>query len=202
MHVKHAALLLTLTSTLGSTLACNDRPDRTKKNMPPVLARAGSASAAPPIDPAFLPLARAARDAATKVASGCQLRSDYGDDYLRYSDRCTFAVASIAELRAAATALAALPTSGSSVALVFTEEVRLFTAWVDLVKEGEMPGTLSHYQGLASAWNALQPSDRIPVDLRTKDAYDGTVLVGGEGGKLVWARCSTGPCVVVPRKDR
>ena len=44
--------------------------------------------------------------------------------------------------------------------------------------------------------------DRIAVDLQLKDAYDGTVLVGGAGGKLVWGRCSTGPCIIVPRKDR
>ena len=198
MHVRHVVLLLAVTATLG----CNARPDRARKVTPPVLSRASSASVAPAVDPAFLPLARAARDAATKVASGCQIRNDYGDDHIRYSDRCTSPADHLAALRASATALAAAPAPTNGEALVFAEEVRLFSAWVDLVKDGATPGTLAHYQGLASAWNAYQPSDRIPPDLRTKDAYDGTVIVAGAGGKLVWSRCSTGPCILVPRKDR
>jgi hypothetical protein len=185
-----------------SAIACDARPDRTTKLTPPVLTHATAASAAVPIDPAFVPLARAARDAATKVASTCQLHSEFAEEYRRYSDHCTFPGADVAALRTSAAALAAAPAPANGDALVFAEEVRLFTAWVDLVKDGNTPGTLSHYQGLAAAWNALQPGERIPVDLRTKDAYDGTVIVGGAGGKLAWVRCSTGPCLLVPRKDR
>jgi hypothetical protein len=198
MHVSHAALLL----AVASTLACDARPDRSKKNVAPVLARASAASAAPAVDPAFLPLARAARDAATKVASRCQLRTEYANEHKRHFDQCTFPAADLAALSSAAAALAALAAPSNGDALVFAEEVRLFTAWVELVKDGYTPGTLSHYQGLASAWNALQPGDRIPVDLRTKDPYNGAVIVAGEGGKLVWGRCSTGPCVIAPNKDR
>jgi hypothetical protein len=197
MHVRAVVFLV-----LAPVLACDARADRTKKIAPPALARASAASAAPPVDPAFVPLARAARDAATKVASACQLYSSWEESYKRYSDRCRFRPDDLAALSAAATALAASPPPANGEALVFAEEVRLFAAWVDLAKDGETPGTLSHYQGLASAWNALQPSDRIPTDLRTKDYSDGTVIVAGEGGKLVWSRCSVGPCVVVPRKER
>lgn len=175
---------------------------RDKKLQAPILTHAtvASAGSAAAVDPAFVALARTARDAATKVASGCQLRSEYGDTYKRYSDHCTFPAADLAVLRASATALLAAPAARSDAAL-FAEEVRLFTAWIELVQDGYTPGTLSHYQGLASAWNALQPIERIPVDLRTKEPYDGSVIVGGEGGKLVWQRCSSGPCVIVPRKD-
>lgn len=202
MHVTTRVVLLAMAT--AAVMACEARPDRTKKGAPPILTRAtvSSAGSAAPLDPAFLPLARAAREAATKVASACQLHSEWGETYMRVADSCRFVAADIAALQASASALGAAPAPTNGAALVFAEEVRLFTAWVQLVRDGRSSGTLSHYQGLASAWNALQPSDRMPVDLRTKDASDGTVIVGGEGGKLAWTRCSSGPCIIVPRKDR
>lgn len=203
MHVKTRFAMrgLLVVLAVASTVACDARHDRTKKTVPPVITRAVALGSAGPVDPGFLGRARAARDAATKVASGCQLHIEYEESYRRYADRCSFAASDLAALGASATALGAAPV-GNGHAEVFAEEVRLFADWIQLVKGEGAQGTLSHYQGLASAWNALLPSERIPVDLRTRDAYDGTVIVGGAGGKLVWGRCSTGPCIIAPRKDK
>lgn len=194
-------LALAAAALLVLVAACDGRGDR-KKVTPPVLVRP-TAPAAGPVDPAFLGAARKVRDAATRIASGCRLySSEAATGFDRYTDHCSFLPKDLAALRATAAELAAFPPGTSGAAALFAEEARLFTAFVELSKDEGAIGTVSHYQGLASAWNSLKPDERIPVDSLTKDPYTGRSLLVGDAGAVVWSRCSTGPCIVVPSAGR
>ncbi len=193
MHVTRGLAALVLLLPL---LAC-DRHEP-KKVTPPVLVRA-TAPPLVPVDPAFLKAARAVRDAATVIASKCRIFGrDTDTGFERFADTCPSVGRDADPLKEAASVLGKLPPTASGPAALFAEEARLFTGWIELVKDDSNSGTLAHYQGLAAAWNELAPDDRIPVDPVTKSTYDRKVV--GDAGVIVWSRCSTGPCVLLPTK--
>ncbi len=201
MHVTRSAPAVVL--ALASMLGCKGRSEQAHKVAPPVFA---SASAAPvvPIDPAFLTLARDARDAATKVASECELRTMTGEEHTRYYDHCALSNGVVSALQQAANALAGSPAPANTRAALFAEEIRLFTAWVSFVKDDRAQGALSsyqgtlwHYQGLAASWNALVPGESIPIDVLSKADHHDVANAPRDGGVLAWTRCDFGPCLVV-----
>ncbi len=194
MHVTRGLAALALLLPL---LACDRHAP--KKVTPPVLVHATAPPLAP-VDPAFLKAARTVRDAATAIASKCRIfgrNTDTG--FERFADTCPSVGRDTDTLKGAASALAKLPpTASGPAAALFAEEARLFTSWIELVKDDSNSGTLAHYQGLVAAWNDLAPDDRIPIDPVTKSTYDRKVV--GDAGVIVWSRCSTGPCVILPTK--
>jgi hypothetical protein len=196
MHVSRALLVL-----LVALAGCHAKDER--RRAAPVLVHP-TAPSAEPVDKQFLAVARTVRDAATKLALTCRLFGREADPgFERYSDHCMFDPRDTVALAAAAAELSKQPPGTSGTAALFREEARLFAAWVELTKnEDGATGTLSHYQSLASAWNGLVPEDRIPIDVQADDRYTKRTLVTGDGGALVWSRCSTGPCVIVPGRGR
>lgn len=163
---------------------------------PPTKARA-------PDDPHTVALARAARDAATKLASACHFAEDYQEAHHRFYDVCRWKPPELEPMRAAAMAfLAAAPDAGEGA--IFAEHVRLFAEWIELIKERSIPGTLAHYQDLAAAWNSYQPNERVPVDLGQISKYSEYAPPDGgpDGGPRQWQRCSSGACIIVPTKPQ
>ena len=181
------------------------KADRPRANPVPVVAIAADAGAAagPKVDPTFVAAARAARDAATKLATTCTLHTEYHDNGRVYWDSCTWKRADVEPLRVANIAVRAAAPDGGAGA-VFAEHVRLFTEWIEAVTGTpetmftRTRGTAAHYQRLAIAWNALEPGDPAIVDVVHFESKRDRVLDGGydEGGLLAWRRCDEGPCVV------
>lgn len=156
-----------------------------------------------PDDPHTVALARAARDAATKLASACYFAEDYQETHHRFYDVCRWKPPELEPMRAAATTfLTAAPDAGEGA--IFAEHVKLFAEWIELIKERSIPGTLAHYQDLAAAWNSYQPNERVPVDLGQINKYSEYAPPDGgpDGGPRQWQRCSSGACIIVPTKPQ
>ena len=199
MHVT-APPLIVLALALALVLpACDGAPGAAKAGVSPIGSAATSSaksSAAP--DPAFLALALRARDAATEVATDCDLVRASEDRPFRaaLAETCgRWSVERTDTLRDAAAALRAFPSPPrTGAAASFVEEVRLFADWVALVRDlWRQRGTLRHYQELARAWNAWRPTDLIAIDVggyprQWKGPY-------APDGGLAWERCADGPCV-------
>lgn len=156
----------------------------------------GDASTAPPAsdsvaptDPALLRVAVEARNAASVLVKDCDLVT--GNESAKLIESCSVwkkqDVVALRDATAALRAHPALPRTGRAAA--FADELRLFSEWTDLVEETSTNkrGTLRHYQELALAWNAWQPTDKITVDIGNPEA---------DGGPIVWQRCADGPCVL------
>jgi hypothetical protein len=176
-------------------LACAEKAE---KRVAPVLGSslADAAPNAEAADPRFVELAKAARDAATKVAKACNIRGEGYEQHRRYHDDCTVKPPDMKALRESTHELGrAAPDAGASA--LFAEHVRLFT---ESVERSPSRGILAHYQELARGWNTFQPGDPIPVDLIVKvPTYDeGMLNLVGDAGALTWTRCSEGRCVIVP----
>jgi hypothetical protein len=206
MHVNVMRRIAPLATVVALSVACTeDKPKAIQPLLTRAVTDAGAAAPAARVDDHTLALARAARDAATALAMKCRLVSQWEESFKRFYDICTWKPADLEPMRAAATAFAAgAPDAGD--AAVFAEHVRLFAEWIELIKDGYTQGTLAHYQDLALAWNAFQPKEPIPVDVRAKSSYyDPEEMppdAGPDGGPLVWQRCSNGACMIVPRKDK
>jgi len=191
VHVRTMLAALVLALVSGCT---TDKPKRAA----PTIVRVSDAAVTTDVDGHTLALARAARDAARRVALECRLQRSFDDNVIRYYDICSWGRDVLEPLRAAAAALRAVgPDAGE--AAVFIEHVRLFSEWVELMREGRAQGTLAHYQDLARAWNSFQPSEPIPVDERARSRYGGDdgPDAGPDGGPIHWERCSDGACVVI-----
>ncbi len=187
-------------------LACAEKPER---RTPPVL-RWGvvDASAAVAIDPKLLELARAALNSATAFASTCRLQGTWYDTHYHFVDDCTGKPARpgsheptpVEQVRAAARALSAAAPDAGPVA-AFAAHVRMFA---ESLESERTSGPLARYQDLARAWNELAPAEAVPIDVVTKyELYGEKPLdVRGDGGAIVWSRCSGSPCIIVPREPR
>ena len=210
MPVGRAGRALAIVAALSSASGCRGRTEAAPRRPPPIVTSAEAGAGASAASGPFLDRARAAREAAAKLAGSCYLVEEWAEDFERYHDVCRWTAADADALRQAARGLAALaPEAGLGAS--FAEHVRLFVEWVELLAKADTSsdsaqrpsGTLAHYQELAAAWNALQPAERVPLDVG-KSSYlnpDGTPAPARpDGGAFVWQRCSNGRCIVAPRR--
>lgn len=207
MHVRGVVLL---SSALIACSAACSRPE-TKKPLQldlsfaePDGGEAGAAGAvlADEAPAEYVALARTALDAATKLASKCDLRErGYDDTNTHYVDSCVaWSGADVETMRKAFAAFIASPFAPEAgLAIGFARRLRFFAEWVGTFEKSALgywpraSGTLLYYQDLALAWNDWQPKRVVAVDVGNT-RY--TKVDAGPSGRLEWGKCSAGPCIV------
>lgn len=152
------------------------------------------------VDPSFIAAARRARAAAEALASSCTVDTEYMDEDVFFYDTCAFAPSAVTTLRESDAALRAVtPEAGAGV--IFAGHLRLFAEWVEVSSSRADPyagnGTLGHYQDLAAAWNALQPSEPVEVDVGKLDSRAQSTRPSPVARR--WRRCAQRMCFFAPR---
>jgi len=157
-----------------------------------------------PLSADFVAKAREVQTTARAIAATCKWNThstEWGD---MYYDFCAFKKAQGEKLHAAVTALGAsglAPETGPAAS--FVDESRMFDAFVANALAGpeeygyesassRSRGTLSHYQDLAFAWNAMLSDEKVPVD-EGNTSY--TLGPADSGAPRHWERCGGLPCV-------
>jgi hypothetical protein len=149
--------------------------------------------------------ARAVQDAARAVVAECSFQYQGEESVEAMFDICLYPKGTPAALHAATEKLLSsglYPDAGPAAS--FAEEARMFDAFVadvqkkhagedeysyDYGRRSRSRGTLSHYQDLASAWNAMLPNQPYPRDPVPTRVDAGVV------GDLQWERCGGLACV-------
>jgi hypothetical protein len=211
-----------------SLLAC-DRMPEPKENAgapAPVPTATASASASTPNE-AVMKLARDVKDRGLEVAKTCVILSPVVSANV---DACSFDEGLGGKYKSALSAFEehdkAHPEEVRGGARVFLVTARMFGDWTAKAvayrphrsgtkatfgyddMSSSTRGTLRLFQDFADTWNALAPSEPIPVDpveefrvyghSSNPLGYDVKKVPKPQGGRLRWVKCFDGPCLLAP----
>jgi hypothetical protein len=196
MHVRGLVLLCCL------SVACSKSETKKPLKLDLSFAEPEAGVVAADDTPAeYMVLARAALDAATKLASKCDLHESGYETTVRFVDSCAvWSTADVEALKKAWSALDASPLAPEAgLAIGFLRRLRFFEQWVSSFEKSALgywprvSGTLLYYQDVALAWTDWRPQTVVRVDVGNT-RY--TKVDAGPSGHLEWGRCSEGTCIL------